>query len=112
MEGNLFSSLLKAHHIIPQWEEIGKVMTRLGISDMTHNPLFSSLLTQAEHDIIHAGAGPGGWYNQLWLSGLEKIEQRGLRGNDAANAVIEFIRDEVLPATREAFQRGGRPPGY
>jgi hypothetical protein len=112
LEGNLFSSILRAHHIIPQAEAIGEIMSRLGVSDMVHNPIFSSLLTQAEHDIIHAGSGPGGWYNRMWLAGLQRIEGSGLRGIDAANAIIDFIGREVIPAVREALQRGGPPPGF
>jgi hypothetical protein len=110
MEGNLFTSILKAHHIIPQ--ATAEVMERLSLGNMVHNPLFSNLLTQAEHDIIHAGSGPGGWYNRMWLRALHDIENTGLKGEAAANAIIDFIGKEVLPAVRDAVQRGGPPAGF
>src|SRR5689334_12204194 len=57
------------------------------------------------------GAETGGWYNRLWLRGLQAIEDRGLSGNDAASAIMDFVRDEVFPATQEAFRVGGALPG-
>jgi hypothetical protein len=109
MEENLFSTILKAHHIIPQALEVQRLLNKLGIDGMVHNPLFSALLTKDEHAIIHAGAGAGGWYNRMWIEKLSEFEGRGVHGNNAVNAIIDFIGDTVLPRVRDALQRGGPP---
>src|SRR5262249_22153950 len=111
MEGNLFKFLDRAHHMIPQAGKVVDLMTRLGVQDMVHNPLFSRLYTQAEHEIIHSGSGPGGWYNRMWLRFLDSLDRQGVHGNDAVKTIIDFMGNTALPKIEEALRLGGPPPG-
>jgi hypothetical protein len=81
-----------AHHIIPQSRAITDLMTKLGIADMIHNPLFGQWINRLDHEALHAAG-----YNKEWEKFLNGLLKENPSPDQAAQKVIDFIKNELVP---------------
>ena len=88
-----------AHHLIPK--QFFARFRRLGVD--IHNPIFGQWLQDTAHIALHQN----GTYNAMFGSFINKLETSGMRGNEAVQATMEFIANEIMPKFK---QLGLEPP--